>query len=288
MKQKYLLLSMILFVFLISATSLSVFAVTPNLELTPATQSVPIGTEGTVNVVVENITNLMAASITLNFDAAKLEYVSSAPGSFFTNAFIVGATPGSGSVTIEMMTLAEKPSGTGTILTVVFERIDGGTTTITFGATELTNDSGNSITHTKGSGCSFGDLLGDFDGDCQVSFPDLIIFALAYNTTPGDPKWNPICDLNSDGAIGFPDLIIFAMHYGDVCGGCTRPSAPTLSDPGTTLPSPANYTVTWSGVTEATSYVLQEATSSDFSSGLQQYPITITSKDFSHTETWTE
>ena len=60
-------------------------------------------------------------------------------------------------------------------------------------------------------------MLGDFDGDCQVGFSDLVIFALAYNTTPSDSKWNPICDLNSDGKIDFDDLIIFAMHYGDVC-----------------------------------------------------------------------
>ena len=60
-------------------------------------------------------------------------------------------------------------------------------------------------------------FIGDFNGDCQVNFPDLIIFALAYNTTPGDPKWNSVCDLNKDGIINFPDLIIFAMAYGDVC-----------------------------------------------------------------------
>jgi len=129
----------------------------PNLKLTPSSQSVTVDEQGTINVVVENVTALMAASITLNFDAAKLEYVSSAPGSFFTSAFIMPPTLGSGSVTLEMITLAEKPSGTGTILTVVFKRIDTGTTNLTFGATELTNDLGNSITHTKGGGCSVTD-----------------------------------------------------------------------------------------------------------------------------------
>ncbi|GAF91343.1 unnamed protein product, partial [marine sediment metagenome] len=83
MKQKYLLLTMILFVFLVSATSLSIFAATPNLQLTPDTQSVLIGNEGTVNVVVEDVTNLMAADITLNFDDTKLKYNYSAVGSFW-------------------------------------------------------------------------------------------------------------------------------------------------------------------------------------------------------------
>jgi hypothetical protein len=77
--------------------------------------------------------------------------------------------------------------------------------------------------------------------------------------------------------------MIFAMHYGEC--ECILPSAPILSDPGTTLPSPATYTVSWSSVSGATSYVLQEATSSDFTSGLQEYPLTDTSKSFSHTVT---
>jgi hypothetical protein len=75
--------------------------------------------------------------------------------------------------------------------------------------------------------------------------------------------------------------MVFATNYGK--SECILPSAPTLSDPGDTLTSPANYTVSWSAVTEASSYVLQEATSSDFTSGLQEYPLTDTSKSFSHT-----
>jgi hypothetical protein len=48
MKQKYLLLSMIIFAFLFSATSFSVLAVTPNLELTPPTQSVTVGSQANI------------------------------------------------------------------------------------------------------------------------------------------------------------------------------------------------------------------------------------------------
>jgi hypothetical protein len=64
---------------------------------------------------------------------------------------------------------------------------------------------------------------------------------------------------------------------------CTPPTPPTLSDPGDTLPSPADYTVNWSSVSGAKSYVLQEATSFDFTSGLQEYTLFGTSKSFSYT-----
>jgi hypothetical protein len=124
--------------------------------------------------------------------------------------------------------------------------------------------------------------------DGVVDFEDLMIFALAYGSTPSDPNWNPVCDIASeggvlepDGVIDFEDLMIFALHYGE--NECTLPPAPTLSDLGNSLQSPATYTVEWSSVTEATSYKFQEATSSNFSSGLQEYTVTSTNRSFSHT-----
>jgi len=60
---------------------------------------------------------------------------------------------------------------------------------------------------------------GDLNGDLQVNFSDLLIFAVAYNTTSTDAKYNPVCDLNTDNAINFSDLLIFAVHYGDDCSG---------------------------------------------------------------------
>ena len=132
----------------------------------------------------------------------------------------------------------------------------------------------------------FGSAGGGPPDGC-VDFEDLMIFALAYGSTTSDTNWNEVCDIASqggvlqpDGVIDFEDLMIFAMHYGEC--ECIPPSAPTLSDLGATLPSPATYTVSWSSVSGAT-YVLQEAISPDFSSGLQEFPVTSTSKSFSHT-----
>jgi len=126
--------------------------------------------------------------------------------------------------------------------------------------------------------------------DGCVDFEDLMIFAMAYGTTPSDSNWNPLCDIAGlgsfvpDGIIDFEDLMIFALHYGEC--ECTLPSAPTLSDPGDTLSSPATYTVSWTAVSGATSYVLQEDTSSSFS-GAQEYTLSGTSKSFSHIVTTT-
>ena len=50
--------------------------------------------------------------------------------------------------------------------------------------------------------------------DGVVDFEDLMIFAIAYGSTPTDANWNPLCDIYPDDKIDFEDLMIFAMNYG--------------------------------------------------------------------------
>ena len=231
MKQKYLLLIIILFtcLFIFSATSLSVLAASPNLELTPSIQSVNLGNQATINVVVEDVTDLKGASIILNFDASKLQYISSAAGTFIPDATLMDSST-NGSITLDVAGLGASSyaSGTGTIITVVFERIAADNTNITFGTTELRDKDNIFITHSTGSGCLITSLPGDFGGpnngppDGAIDFEDLMIFAMAYGSTEGDANWNPVCDiagdggvLEPDGVVDFEDLMIFAMHYGE-------------------------------------------------------------------------
>jgi hypothetical protein len=153
MKQKYILL--ILLVIILSATSISVLAVTPNLELTPPTQSVGIANQATVNILVEEVTDLRGASITLNFDPAQLQYASSADGGFVPGAFLPAPTVDNinGSVTLDLVSLSSYASGTGTIMSVTFDTIGAGNSIVSFGTTILRDKDNNEIIHTKGSGC---------------------------------------------------------------------------------------------------------------------------------------
>jgi len=64
---------------------------------------------------------------------------------------------------------------------------------------------------------TYAQCTGDFNSDGKIDFSDLLIFAVAYNTTSSDAKYNPLCDLNSDNAINFSDLLIFAVNYGETC-----------------------------------------------------------------------
>jgi hypothetical protein len=59
---------------------------------------------------------------------------------------------------------------------------------------------------------------------------------------------------------------------------CTPPSSPTLADPGTN-DTDGNYTVSWSSVSNATTYTLEEDTSSSFSSHTKIYSGLETTKE---------
>ena len=57
-------------------------------------------------------------------------------------------------------------------------------------------------------------IPGDINADNTVNIVDLTIAATAFQTKPGDPKWNSNADLNEDGIINIVDLTMIARYYG--------------------------------------------------------------------------
>ena len=56
--------------------------------------------------------------------------------------------------------------------------------------------------------------LGDIDNDGEVGLYDLIAFAAAYDSKPGDANWNEKADFDGNNKVGLYDLIAFAAEYG--------------------------------------------------------------------------
>jgi len=59
-------------------------------------------------------------------------------------------------------------------------------------------------------------LPGDVNGDGVVNDLDLFLLTQAYESSPGDPNWNPDCDFDADNHVGYSDLFILATNYGGV------------------------------------------------------------------------
>lgn len=67
----------------------------------------------------------------------------------------------------------------------------------------------------------------DINQDCSVNILDAAIMAAAYGTRPGDPKWNPLADVDGNGRVDILDAAMIAIKYGthgmgpvDVNGDC--------------------------------------------------------------------
>jgi hypothetical protein len=64
-----------------------------------------------------------------------------------------------------------------------------------------------------------GDLTGGpsnikaFVPDGKVDLMDATVLAWAWNSAPGDPRWNPNCDINNDGRVDSKDLAILGRKF---------------------------------------------------------------------------
>lgn len=57
-------------------------------------------------------------------------------------------------------------------------------------------------------------LMGDMNLDGVIDYIDILTFLAAFMSVPGDPNWNPNCDINGDSVVNALDYYILALNYG--------------------------------------------------------------------------
>ena len=85
-----------------------------------------------------------------------------------------------------------------------------------------TNLSNNILACQGGATCNYPGpfsvrLGGDVTNDCLVNVVDLTRVAIAFNSSPGSPGWNPYSDLNNDRTINITDLVDVAINFNNHC-----------------------------------------------------------------------
>jgi len=89
--------------------------------------------------------------------------------------------------------------------------------------------------------------MGDVNRDGYINNVDVSLMNNALESRPGDPNWDPRCDLNQDEAVDYSDTIILAVGYGldvwdyFISGGVIGTQTTSNLLKGTS----ANLTLTW-------------------------------------------
>jgi hypothetical protein len=66
---------------------------------------------------------------------------------------------------------------------------------------------------------------GDVNNDDRIAGGDFSLLVTAYNTRPGDARWDPRADLDADGRVAVSDFSLLASNYG-LRGPISLTSAP--------------------------------------------------------------
>jgi parallel beta-helix repeat protein len=57
-------------------------------------------------------------------------------------------------------------------------------------------------------------VFGDINGDGKVNILDIAAVAKCFGTTPGHPRWDPVCDINYDFIVNILDIAAVAKQFG--------------------------------------------------------------------------
>jgi len=56
-------------------------------------------------------------------------------------------------------------------------------------------------------------LIGDVNGDEKVDMKDVMAAVQAFNSFPGQPRWNPNADIDNNGRVDMRDLVIIVLNF---------------------------------------------------------------------------
>ena len=202
------------------------------IYLDPSTSRPAVGDVFTVDVNIFNVTNLFGYDFKLYYDTTVLDglNVTLTPDHFLTtetpsNLFIAklevmddyNATHGRVWVAMTLLDPESPKSGSGTLAMISFKAASLGESALNLAKTKLAEKNGDAIAHSALDGLVEivqATILGDVNYDGIVDIFDGVIIAVAYGSTPTDPKWNPDADLNNDQIIDLYDLITWGDNYG--------------------------------------------------------------------------
>jgi len=197
----------------------------------PLPSTAPAGADFDVNITVTEVSDLYGWELNMTFNPTILNVVTMVEGPFlldFANMMGIYTWPlgplidnDAGWVQMSNSLFSFEPltdgaDGSGVLATITFNVLTSGTVPLHFNKTLLNTNVGGlptPIEHTARDGF-FQLPLGDINSDGIVAVKDLRILGKAYESSFGQPSYDPDADLNKDDTVNHDDLIIVSSNYG--------------------------------------------------------------------------
>jgi len=126
-------------------------------------------------------------------------------------------------VEVQMATESPFPEGKATLATITFNAtyipLTLTTSPLTLSNVVLTDIDGNTVQYDHLEEGVYQVPITiekeDLNGDGKVNIGDLHVFAKAFGSYPGHPRWDPQADMNGDGRASVLDALLIAMKFHD-------------------------------------------------------------------------
>lgn len=224
---KKTILTIFAFASLLTTSFLTMAVPSVTIYVEPLTISISIDETFSINITITGVTDLYGWDVRLYYLNAILNGTEIIEGPFLraageTNFLIVdfddayNATHGRIVVACMLTGPVSGASGNGTLVTITFNSIGGGTTPIDIYFSDLVDSQGEHMIHSATDGSvQVSALIGDINGDGKVDIQDLVLVIRHYGSYPEHPDWNPDADVNGDGLVDIQDLVLVIKHYGE-------------------------------------------------------------------------
>ena len=187
----------------------------------PAITPVSIGDTFTLNLTVEDITDLAGWQLNIAFNPVVLQAISVTEGDFlsktggstFFQAGSINNTTGTITGLIAARISAGGISGTGSLLSINFEAKVAGEGNLKLHEARLGDPNGDAIPHELVINLITVSTSWDINGDGQINVFDLILVAQNFGQA------NPQVDFNNDGTVDILDLVVVAQRIDESTTG---------------------------------------------------------------------
>jgi hypothetical protein len=204
------------------------------VSVIPASTTLNIGAEGVVNVTVTDLAapgifsyqlKLTYNNTVLNATKAEIPADHMLKPASPSNLFIVD--PGTidqanGFVTFAVTLLGTEAgkTGSGILVTVHFQGLAEGNSTVTLSELTLVDPSATPIpasNYTVVNGTITVQVPtaapGDVNADGKINIQDMVAAATSFGSKIGDARYNPLADQNKDGRIDIIDFVLIAFYW---------------------------------------------------------------------------